>query len=146
MSDLCYTKHSINTNLRITRDVGQAAMTNSKRPIQQTERMTVRAETKSVVCPFDKLLEILGKPHTLQILYGLYARSPMRFVEIQNEVNVQPKTLASRLLELVKLKLVERVAFNEIPPRVDYSLTQKGKELGIIFKGMNEWARKYDST
>jgi DNA-binding HxlR family transcriptional regulator len=121
-------------------------MTNSKRTAAQTEMLTVRSETKSAVCPFNKLLEILGKPHTMQILYGLNARSPMRFVEIQNEVKVQPKTLTSRLRELVKLKLVDRVAFNEIPPRVDYSLTQKGKELGIMFKGMNEWARKYDSS
>ena len=121
-------------------------MANPKRTAQQTGMMIVRTEAKSVVCPFDKLLETLGKPHTLQILYGLYARSPMRFVEIQKEVKVQPKTLASRLQELVKLKLVDRVAFNEIPPRVDYSLTQKGKELGIMFKGMNEWARKYDYT
>jgi DNA-binding HxlR family transcriptional regulator len=121
-------------------------MANSKRTAAQTEMLAIRTETKSVACPFDKLLETLGKPHTLQILYGLNVRSPMRFVEIQKEVKVQPKTLTSRLQELVKLKLVDRVAFNEIPPRVDYSLTQKGKELGVMFKGMNEWARKYDTT
>jgi DNA-binding HxlR family transcriptional regulator len=69
----------------------------------------------------------------------------MRFSEIQNEIHIQPKTLSSRLQELAKLKLISRTVFNEIPPRVDYSLTQKGKELGMMFKGLNEWARKYDS-
>jgi DNA-binding HxlR family transcriptional regulator len=115
-------------------------MTSSKRVSQQSETLTAQP----VICPFSKLLETLGKPHTMQILYGLYVRSPMRFSEIQNEVKVQPKTLAARLQELTKLKLINRVVFNEIPPRVDYSLTQKGKDLGLMFKGMNEWARKYD--
>lgn len=115
-------------------------MTISKRVAQQAETLN----EEPVVCPFGKLLVTLGKPHTMQILYGLHVRSPMRFNEIQNEVKVQPKTLAARLQELTKLKLVSRVVFNEIPPRVDYSLTQKGKDLGVMFKGMDDWARKYD--
>jgi DNA-binding HxlR family transcriptional regulator len=80
----------------------------------------------------------------MQILYGLSIRSPMRFSEIQNQIKVQPKTLSSRLRELTKLKLVRRDVFNEIPPRVDYSLTQKGRDLGLMFKGLGEWARKYE--
>jgi DNA-binding HxlR family transcriptional regulator len=121
-------------------------MANSKRISQQTaESLTVKAGKDLVVCPFNELLQTLGKPHTLRILYGLNVRSPMRFSEIQNLIKVQPKTLASRLQELTKLKLVDRVAFNEIPPRVDYSLTQKGKDLSIMFKGFNEWFRKYDA-
>ena len=120
-------------------------MANSKRIIHaQVESLTVQAGGKSVVCPFNEVLQTLGKPHTLQILYGLSVRSPMRFSEIQNLIKVQPKTLASRLQELTKLKLIDRVAFNEIPPRVDYSLTQKGKDLGLMFKGLNEWFRKYE--
>ena len=115
------------------------------RSSRQPEVVTVQAGANSnVECPFGKLLVTLGKPHTLQILYGLHVRSPMRFSEIQNQIKVQPKTLASRLQELVKLKLVSREAFNEIPPRVDYSLTQKGIDLGEMFKTLNEWFRKYD--
>jgi DNA-binding HxlR family transcriptional regulator len=100
---------------------------------------------KSVVCPFNRLLEVLGKPHTLQILYGLSVRSPMRFTEIQNQLKVQPKTLTSRLHELLKMDLIQRTAYNEIPPRVDYALTQKGKDLGIMFRSFREWAKKYDT-
>jgi DNA-binding HxlR family transcriptional regulator len=110
---------------------------------QQVESLSFQTKEAPVDCPFSKLLLIIGKPHTMRILYGLHARSPMRFSEIQNEIKVQPKTLASRLQELVKLKLVSRTAFNEIPPRVDYSLTQKGRDLGVMFKDLNDWARKY---
>ncbi len=119
-------------------------MANSRKATPRSEAMTVQSVTPAVVCPFNNLLVLLGKPHTLQILYGLSMRSPMRFSEIQNEIHVQPKTLASRLQDLTKLKLISRTVFNEIPPRVDYSLTQKGTELSVMFKGLNEWARKYD--
>jgi len=120
-------------------------MTTSMNAVQQSAPQPSQKEREPLVCPFDEIIETLGKPHTLGILYGLYVRSPMRFGEIQEQIKVQPKTLASRLQELTSLKLVERVAFNEIPPRVDYSLTQKGRDLGKIFKGLNEWAGKYDS-
>jgi len=112
--------------------------------VQQSNLQSSQKERERLVCPFDKIIETLGKPHTLRILYGLYVRSPMRFGEIQEQIQVQPKTLASRLQELTGLGLVERVAFNEIPPRVEYSLTQKGRDLGRIFKGLNEWAGKYE--
>lgn len=107
-------------------------------------QQSVEIAKKSVVCPFDKLLEALGKPHTLQILYGLSVRSPMRFGEIQIQLKVQPKTLTSRLKELVKMELIDRTVYSEIPPRVDYSLTQKGKDLGVMFRGFREWAKKYE--
>jgi DNA-binding HxlR family transcriptional regulator len=118
------------------------AISSSMNVTQQSGPQTFK-ETGRLVCPFDEIIEALGKPHTLRILYGLYLRSPMRFGEIQEQIQVQPKTLTTRLQELSRLGLVERVAFNEIPPRVDYSLTQKGRDLGRMFKGLNEWAGKY---
>jgi DNA-binding HxlR family transcriptional regulator len=120
-------------------------MATSMDTVHESAAQTSQNEGGHLVCPFDEIVETLGKPHTLRILYGLYVRSPMRFGEIQEQIQVQPKTLTSRLQELVRLGLVERVAFNEIPPRVDYSLTQKGRDLGRMFKGLNEWAGKYDS-
>jgi DNA-binding HxlR family transcriptional regulator len=81
---------------------------------------------------FGKLLRTLGKPHTLEIVYGLSVRSPMRFSEIQRELKIQPKTLTNRLHELVKIGVLERTTYNEIPPRVDYALSQRGRSLGEI--------------
>jgi len=98
----------------------------------------------SILCPYGKLLEVLGKPHTLEIIYGLTIRSPLRFTQIQKELKLQPKTLTARTKELVKLGLVARTSYNEIPPRVDYELTQKGRDLDGMFKALNAWARKYN--
>ena len=98
----------------------------------------------SILCPYGKLLAVLGKPHTLEIIYGLTIRSPLRFTQIQKHLELQPKTLTARMKELVKLGLVARESYNEIPPRVDYSLTQKGKDLDKMFHALNAWSRKYN--
>ena len=110
-------------------------------PMLETEE---KLEQVSILCPYGKLLEVLGKSHTLEIVYGLTIRSPLRFMQIQKELKLQPKTLTARMKELVKLGLVARTSYNEIPPRVDYELTQKGRDLDGMFKALNAWARKYN--
>ena len=84
----------------------------------------------STACPFGKLLEVLGKSHTLEILYILGISSPQRFTRIQNDLELQPKALTARLQELVKFGLLTRKSYDEIPPRVDYEVSQKGRALG----------------
>ena len=110
------------------------------RPVSELEKRIEQEQHSSVACTgyFAKLLTALGKPHTLEIVYGLSVRSPMRFSEIQRELKIQPKTLTSRLQELVKMGLLERTVYNEIPPRVDYALSQKGKNLGIKVNSLRE--------
>jgi DNA-binding HxlR family transcriptional regulator len=110
-------------------------------PVLETEE---KLEKLSILCPYGKLLEVLGKPHTLEIIYGLTIRSPLRFTQIQKELKLQPKTLTARVKELVKLGLVARTSYNEIPPRVDYNLTQKGRDLDGMFEALNVWAMKYN--
>jgi len=105
--------------------------------------LAARFSNVSIACPYGRLLEILGKPHTLEILYGLGIRSPLRFTEMQKYLDLQPKTVAARLRELVKLGLVARRSYNEIPPRVDYELTQMGRDFGKMFDALHGWARKY---
>jgi DNA-binding HxlR family transcriptional regulator len=76
-------------------------------------------------------------------LYSLASRSPLRFTQLQKHLDLQPKTLAARLRELVKFGLLARKSYNEIPPRVDYQLTQKGKDLGKMFNELQAWSSKY---
>ncbi|MDA4118210.1 MAG: helix-turn-helix transcriptional regulator [Thaumarchaeota archaeon] len=103
-------------------------------------------EEASMNCPYGTLLEILGKPHTLAILYGFGIDSPLRFTKIQRSLDLQPKILTLRLQELVNFGLLSRKSYNEIPPRVDYELTQKGKDLGKMFDELRVWSDKYQVT
>jgi DNA-binding HxlR family transcriptional regulator len=100
-----------------------------------------------VICAYTPLLEVLGKPHTLKIIYVLTTTaSPWRFTQIQKILHMQPKTLTARLQELVEFGLVTRKSYNEIPPRVDYALTQKGRDVTKIFDVLDHWSEKNQST
>ncbi len=103
-------------------------------------------EEASLNCPYGRLLEVLGKPHTLAILYSLQIDSPLRFTKIQKSLGLQPKILTARLQELVDFGLLSRKAYNEIPPRVDYELTTRGKDLHKLFDELRVWSDKYHIT
>ncbi len=100
----------------------------------------------NLVCAFTPLLEVLGKPHTMKIVYVLTTASPWRFTQIQKILHIQPKTLAARLQELVEFGLVSRRSYNEIPPRVDYELTQKGRDVTKIFDVLDSLPERSRST
>jgi DNA-binding HxlR family transcriptional regulator len=108
------------------------------------EKVAMKLEEEaSLKCPYGRLLELLGKPHTLEILYSFGVDSPLRFTKLQRSLDLQPKTLTLRLHELVDFALLTRKSYNEIPPRVDYELTEKGKALGRMFEELRTWSDKY---
>jgi DNA-binding HxlR family transcriptional regulator len=108
--------------------------------------VTSLEEEASLKCPYGRLLEVLGKPHTLAILYSFRIGSPLRFTKIQRSLDLQPKILTVRLKELVEFGLLSRKAYNEIPPRVDYEITTKGKDLSKAFDELHAWSDKYHIT
>ena len=96
-------------------------------------------------CPVTKILNYLSKKWTLLILRELHNNGTKRFNDLIREMeNISPRTLSKRLKELEKLELVSKKRFNEIPPRVEYSLTNKGKELINCFRYLDIWVRKFD--
>ena len=67
----------------------------------------------------------------------------LRFNELLNNINnISPKTLSDRLKELNKAGLIKREVFPEIPPKVEYSLTQDGVEVRDAMIPLMEWAYK----
>ncbi len=94
-------------------------------------------------CPITRILVYLSKKWTLLILRELHNGGAKRFNElVRNMENISPRTLSKRLKELEKLGVVSKKRFNEIPPRVDYSLTSRGRELIGCFKYLDSWAKK----
>lgn len=79
-----------------------------------------------------------------RVLFELLEKSPRRFGELQREVpGISNAVLASVLRVLVDKGLVAREQFNEIPPHVEYSLTERGKGLLPIYYEMICWETKY---
>ncbi len=79
-----------------------------------------------------------------RVLFELLEKSPRRFGELQREVpGISNAVLSSVLRSLAEKGLVERVQFNEIPPHVEYSLTERGKGLLPVYYEMIRWETKY---
>jgi len=95
-------------------------------------------------CPFQEALDLLGRRYSLSVLWALQQRSPRRFTDIKHDLGVNPVTLSQRLTELQEAGVITRQAFDEVPPRVEYALTEKGHDLLPLLEGLEQWADKYD--
>ena len=97
-------------------------------------------------CPVEKIIKILSMKWNMLILRHLNGnKSKKRFNTLLEELKpISSRTLSKRLKDLEKLGLVKREKFDEIPPRVEYSLTNKGKDLIMCFKHLDVWVRKFD--
>ena len=81
----------------------------------------------------------------LDILHIFHSEpTPHRFIDIQDRLHISPNTLSERLRELVEAGLLTRTAYNEIPPRVDYSATEKALALAPVFESLTVWAAAHD--
>jgi DNA-binding HxlR family transcriptional regulator len=91
------------------------------------------------------ILETLSKKWTLRLFNSLNNSSKKRFNQLVNELKgISPKTLSERLKELEKNNFLQKQSFAEIPPRVEYSLTKKGKDLISCFKHIDNFIKKWD--
>jgi DNA-binding HxlR family transcriptional regulator len=97
------------------------------------------------ICPFQDALELLGRRHTLNLLWSLQQRSPRRFTELRRGLGLNPVTLTQRLGELESAGVLLRTVYAETPPRVEYDLTPKGRELLGVLDHLQRWSRRYPS-
>ena len=90
--------------------------------------------------------KLLGKRWSLLILKNLNGKESIRFNELKRAISgISSTVLADRLLELEREGLVTKKIYPEIPPRVEYSLTSRAKELGIVLSSLGNWARRWNS-
>ncbi len=94
------------------------------------------------------ILEFLSsKKWMFLVLTELYFHGTQRFNELLDSMNrVSPKILSKRLKEMEERELVIRKKYNEIPPRVEYNLSERGMELVKSFKDIGKWAIKWENS
>jgi len=94
-------------------------------------------------CPVKYALGILQGKWKFQILWELAHAESVRFNELQRRVDgISSLMLSKTLKELEVDGLVSRRQFNEIPPRVEYSLSELGTELKEVLQGLGDWGLK----
>jgi DNA-binding HxlR family transcriptional regulator len=99
----------------------------------------------SLMAETAKLRNLITKRGTLEILIPLCCSTePVRHKKFRETMKgISSKTLAYRLHELEKGGVLERRSYNEIPPRVEYNLTEKGQELVESVIDLLQWMRKW---
>ena len=89
---------------------------------------------------FKTVVEIVGSKWNLFIIWNLKDQT-LRFNVLQKNMgDVNSKTVTKHLRELEKNKTIKRVVYPEVPPRVEYSLTKKGKKFLPVFDAMRDCA------
>lgn len=97
-------------------------------------------------CPIEKALDIIGSKWTFLIIRDLLIDGPLRYGELLKSLQgVSPKVLSLRLKELEKSHIVKRKVYPEVPPKVEYSLTEKGKLLESVFIELKKWGKAYST-
>lgn len=97
-------------------------------------------------CPVATCVELIGNKWRPLILRDLIEREPLRFKELQRSVGgVSQKVLTSNLRELENAGLVVRRVYPEVPPRVEYSLTEEGRSLSPVIEAMKVWGEGYQA-
>lgn len=88
----------------------------------------------------------LGDKWSPCLIFALTQKS-MRFNELQEHLfNINPRTLSQRLLKLESMEIIMKEIISQVPPRTQYSLTKKGRELVPILKSMITWGEKYQKN
>ncbi len=93
---------------------------------------------------FNYTLSLINGKYKMTILYTLMEFGVVRFNEMKKYIGeISYKTLSSTLKELEADQLVNRKEYPQIPPKVEYSLTERGKSLIPILDGMCEWGDQH---
>ncbi len=103
--------------------------------------MYKRKLEKDIRCPLEYGLEIFGGKWNSRIICVLATMEPLRYSILRQEMgNITDAVLASTLKGLISNDIVTRTSYDEIPPRVEYSLTEKGHSVVPILQSICRWS------
>ena len=95
-------------------------------------------------CPVTATMQVLGGKWKAILINAIYLTSPARFGELKRSVKgITQSMLTQQLRELEEDGLISRKIYAEIPPRVEYTLTEFGLTLSPIMQSMAKWGEEY---
>lgn len=96
-------------------------------------------------CPLERAVDILGGKWKIKLIWIIYEYKTIRFNQLKRELpGITDLMLAKILKRLAAKNIVHREQFNEIPPHVEYSLTENGLKLVESLADIREWIRGQD--
>ena len=104
----------------------------------------LRKAPSLVRCPVARTLDIIGDRWTILMLRDLLREGPRKFQDFEQSLSgISPNTLSARLRTLEAHGIVERRLYAEHPPRAEYALTEKGRELRFALRALRDWGSKH---
>jgi len=95
-------------------------------------------------CPIARTLDIVGERWTILILRDLVTGGPRKFQDFERSLaGISPNTLSARLKRLEEAGIIERRFYEQHPPRAEYVLTEKGKELCPVLRTLFDWGQRH---
>ena len=94
------------------------------------------------ICPVETTLSLIGGKYKALILWHLSAGT-LRFNQLQKAVTATPRMLTLQLRELENDGLITRTVYPEVPPRVEYAMTDLGRSLMPILTAIRDWGTEY---
>jgi len=104
--------------------------------------MSLMPKAYGLPCPVAKTLELVGERWTLLVVRDLL-RGPKKFQDLQASLDVAPGILSERLKVLEEHGIVERGFYSNHPPRAEYVLTERGRDLRPIVGALAVWGSRY---
>ncbi len=109
-----------------------------------TEMMNCSNADMMKCCPIDNTFKIIGKKFTIHIIRNMAIMGQTRFNQLLDNIeDSNPKTLSARLKEMEKADLISRKVYDEVPIRIEYTLTKKGNDLIGILGQMAAFSMKH---
>lgn len=103
--------------------------------------MYQRKLEKDIRCPLEYGLEVFGGKWNSRIICVLAAKEVLRYSELRKEMgNITDAVLSTSLKELITNGIVIRKSYDEIPPHVEYSLSEKGRSVVPILQSICKWS------
>jgi DNA-binding HxlR family transcriptional regulator len=95
-------------------------------------------------CPIRNTMELIGGKWTFSIIYKLLNDGTKRFKELENSIEgINTRMLVKELKTLEQNGIIDRKVYAQIPPKVEYSLTEKGRALENILNELKLWGNKF---
>lgn len=96
---------------------------------------------KDIRCPLEYGLAVFGGKWKSRIICVLEGKQVLRYSKLRGEMgNITDAVLAAALKELAADRIVERISYDEVPPRVEYRLTERGHSVVPILRSICRWA------
>jgi DNA-binding HxlR family transcriptional regulator len=121
----------------------ELTVVNQNESIVEEKEVQIDQEQEQKLNIIEHMCKVLGRRWTVLILSNLHTKDTVRFNELKRSLTgISSAVLSNRLLEMDREGLISKKIYPEIPPKVEYRLTERARELGVILD-LGRWAGRW---